>query len=169
MKDLPKPAPASPFQHLEERKAAIYENLRDLQFEFRLDKLTDSDYQASKLQLQKELAQVMAETDRIKAELGRNRTKAPAPVPVKAAVSAPKKRNVCAACGATARRAAEVLRANAPVSLWVVGACVMRYGRVLDIPNRLLARDSARGAEASDRRRSGIREFPHFGARCFRT
>jgi len=52
---------------LEERKAAIYENLRDLQFEYRLDKLSDADYQATKLELQKDLAQVMAETDRIKA------------------------------------------------------------------------------------------------------
>jgi hypothetical protein len=32
-KDLPAPEPVSPFQHLDERKAAIYENLRDLQFE----------------------------------------------------------------------------------------------------------------------------------------
>jgi carbonic anhydrase/acetyltransferase-like protein (isoleucine patch superfamily) len=31
----PEPEPPSPFSHLDERKAAIYENLRDLQFEFR--------------------------------------------------------------------------------------------------------------------------------------
>ena len=42
VKDIPKPAPESPFKHLEERKAAIYENLRDLQFEYRLDKLSDA-------------------------------------------------------------------------------------------------------------------------------
>ena len=35
VKDIPKPAPVSPFKHLDERKAAIYENLRDLQFEYR--------------------------------------------------------------------------------------------------------------------------------------
>ena len=29
-KDLPEPEPVSPFVHLDERKAAIYENLRDL-------------------------------------------------------------------------------------------------------------------------------------------
>src|SRR5215469_264915 len=69
-RDLPKPAPVSPFRHLDERKAAIYENLRDLQFEYRLDKLSDADYQATKLELQKDLAHVMAETDRIKSELG---------------------------------------------------------------------------------------------------
>ncbi len=76
-KDIPKPAPESPFKHLEERKAAIYENLRDLQFEYRLDKLSDQDYQATKLELQKYLAQVMAETDRIKSGL----TVAPQTVP----------------------------------------------------------------------------------------
>ena len=93
VKDIPKPAPESPFKHLEERKAAIYENLRDLQFEYRLDKLSDADYQATKLELQKDLAQVMAETDRIKAELG---MPASAPAPPK---PAPKK-NQCPSCGA---------------------------------------------------------------------
>jgi hypothetical protein len=93
VKDIPKPVPESPFKHLEERKAAIYENLRDLQFEYRLDKLSDADYQATKLELQKDLAQVMAETDRIKAGLGvKPATPAPAPV---------LKKNHCPSCGAT--------------------------------------------------------------------
>jgi NADH pyrophosphatase NudC (nudix superfamily) len=83
-KDLPKPAPVSPYQHLDERKAAIYESLRDLQFEYRLNKLSDEDYQATKLELQKELAHVLAEADRIKA----------------AAAPIPKKTSVCPSCGA---------------------------------------------------------------------
>jgi hypothetical protein len=91
-KDIPKPAPESPFKHLEERKAAIYENLRDLQFEYRLDKLSDQDYQATKLELQKDLAQVMAETDRIKAGIDGPPAQPPAP---KA------KKNACPSCGAT--------------------------------------------------------------------
>src|SRR3954464_4036467 len=68
-KDLPEPEPVSPFVHLDERKAAIYENLRDLQFEYRVGKLSDEDYQATKKDLQKELAHVMAEVDRVKAEI----------------------------------------------------------------------------------------------------
>src|SRR5262250_2400427 len=68
-KDLPAPEPESPFRHLDERKAAIYENLRDLQFEYRLGKLSDQDYQATKKDLQKELAGVLAEVDRVKATL----------------------------------------------------------------------------------------------------
>ena len=69
-KDLPAPEPVSPFLHLDERKAAIYENLRDLQFEYRVGKLSDHDYQQTKQDLQKELAAVMAEVDRIKGVLG---------------------------------------------------------------------------------------------------
>jgi hypothetical protein len=55
-KDLPAPEPVSPFRHLDERKASIYENLRDLQFEYRVGKLSDADYQSTKKDLQKELA-----------------------------------------------------------------------------------------------------------------
>jgi hypothetical protein len=94
-KDLPAPTPVSPFRHLDERKAAIYEGLRDLQFEYRLNKLSDEDYQTTKLELQKELARVLAETDRVKAELGQ---------PVKPASAPPaptaQKKNACPSCGA---------------------------------------------------------------------
>ena len=68
-KDIPQPEPISPFFHLDERKARIYENLRDLQFEFRLGKLSDEDYQNAKQGLQKELAGVLAETETLKAKL----------------------------------------------------------------------------------------------------
>jgi hypothetical protein len=67
--DLPEPEPESPFLHLDERKAAIYENLRDLQFEYRVGKLSDQDYQSTKRDLQKELASVLAEVDALKASL----------------------------------------------------------------------------------------------------
>jgi len=63
--DLPAPEPLSPTRHLEERKAAIYENLRDLQFEYRVGKLSDADYQQTKLGLQKELAGVIAQIEQM--------------------------------------------------------------------------------------------------------
>jgi hypothetical protein len=66
--DLPPPEPTSPTQHLEDRKAAIYENLRDLQGEYRMGKLSDADYQQTKLDLQKELAGVLAEIERVESE-----------------------------------------------------------------------------------------------------
>ena len=81
-KDLPEPEPVSPFAHLDERKAAIYENLRDLQFEYRVGKLSDHDYQQTKQDLQKELAGVLAEVDRLKAQLGvQAQIRPPAPGP----------------------------------------------------------------------------------------
>src|SRR6202046_2673968 len=64
--DVPEMPAVSPTAHLEERKAQIYENLRDLQFEYRTGKLSDSDYQTTKTGLQRELAHVLAEIDRIR-------------------------------------------------------------------------------------------------------
>src|SRR5215467_12475704 len=96
-KDLPQPEPESPFQHLDDRKAAIYENLRDLQFEYRLGKLSDEDYQNTKRDLQKELAGVLAEVDRLKLQLGVNGAVPPpvvVPKPVKATGL------MCPSCGA---------------------------------------------------------------------
>jgi hypothetical protein len=100
--DLPTPEPVSPFKHLDERKASIYENLRDLQFEYRVNKLSDEDYQTTKLELQKELARVMAEVDRLKAELASTGTSQP--VKAQAAAVAPAK-NVCPSCGAKFEKA----------------------------------------------------------------
>ncbi|MBM3763053.1 MAG: hypothetical protein FJW36_22760 [Acidobacteria bacterium] len=68
--DLPKLPPENPFRVQDERKARIYENLRDLQFELRLGKLSDDDYAKSKKNLQAELAVVLAEVDALKASLG---------------------------------------------------------------------------------------------------
>src|ERR1051325_1200249 len=96
-KDLPEPEPVSPFAHLDERKAAIYENLRDLQFEYRVGKLSDADYQQTKKDLQKELAQVLAEVDRVREQLGSGPAKAavaPAPAPARPATF------VCPSCNA---------------------------------------------------------------------
>jgi hypothetical protein len=63
-RDVPEPLPVSPIQHLEDRKYAIYDNLRDLQFEYRLGKLSDEDYQQTKQALQRELAVVLAEIEK---------------------------------------------------------------------------------------------------------
>ncbi len=77
-KDIPPADPVSPTKHLEDRRAAIYENLRDLQFEYRVGKLSDADYQHTKLSLQKELAQVVSEMERVQSG------KTPEPVGVSA-------------------------------------------------------------------------------------
>jgi len=95
-KDIPEPEPVSPFQHLDERKAAIYENLRDLQFEYRLGKLSDDDYQTTKKDLQKELARVLADVDKLKNGAVSPAATPPPPPPVKAAPAG----LVCPSCGA---------------------------------------------------------------------
>ncbi|HVX65155.1 MAG TPA: hypothetical protein VHA11_01060 [Bryobacteraceae bacterium] len=95
--DLPEPEPEPPTRHLEQRKAVIYENLRDLQFEYRVGKLSDQDYQTTKQDLQKELAAVMAEIDALAGKV------APAPAPAKPAAPAkakPAPGTVCPHCGA---------------------------------------------------------------------
>ncbi len=65
-KDMPPAEQISPVRHLEDRRAAIYENLRDLQFEYRVGKLSDADYQQTKVGLQRELAGVLAEMEKVK-------------------------------------------------------------------------------------------------------
>ena len=103
-KDLPEPEPVSPFVHLDERKAAIYENLRDLQFEYRVGKLSDNDYQLTKKDLQKELAAVLAEVDKVRLALQAGRPPVSAPAPTSKAKSpapAPSDNYTCPHCSAT--------------------------------------------------------------------
>jgi hypothetical protein len=98
--DVPEPVPVSPVQHLEDRKAAIYDNLRDLQFEYRVGKLSDEDYQRTKLSLQKELAGVLAEMEQIANRLGMTTKKtAPAPKAPPRPAAAPAS-VACPHCGA---------------------------------------------------------------------
>src|SRR5258708_20930908 len=90
-KDLPPAEAETPSKPLEEAKARIHENLRDLQFEYRLGKLSDEDYQSSKLELQKELARVLASMEALGLK-GK---------PVSPVVPAVAKLNTCPHCGAT--------------------------------------------------------------------
>ncbi|HWR54134.1 MAG TPA: zinc ribbon domain-containing protein [Bryobacteraceae bacterium] len=88
--DLPAAEPESPTKFLEQRKAIIYENLRDLQFEYRVGKLSDADYQATKTDIQKELAVVLAEIDKLSPQKAApSKAVAPAKTVAKAA-AAPK-------------------------------------------------------------------------------
>ena len=88
--DIPAAEQVSPVRHLEDRRAAIYENLRDLQFEYRVGKLSDADYQQTKLGLQKELAGVMAEMERLTGK-----------APAREAVAEPTPDGfTCSSCGA---------------------------------------------------------------------
>jgi len=96
-KDLPEAEPVSPFEHLDERKAAIYENLRDLQFEYRVGKLSDHDYQQTKLDLQKELAGILSEIDKLKHAFA---SQTAGPEASKALAKKAAQRFVCPSCKA---------------------------------------------------------------------
>jgi hypothetical protein len=51
--------------YLRERKEAVYENLRDLNFEYKAGKLPDPDYLSLKASLEDEAAAVLAEIARL--------------------------------------------------------------------------------------------------------
>jgi len=61
--------------YLRERKDAVYENLRDLNFEYKAGKVPEADYQSMKSSLQDEAATLLAEIARLEAN--------PAPAPRK--------------------------------------------------------------------------------------
>jgi hypothetical protein len=54
--------------YLRERKDAVYENLRDLNFEYKAGKIPDVDYQSMKASLQDEAATLLAEIARLEAK-----------------------------------------------------------------------------------------------------
>lgn len=62
--------------YLRERKDVVYENLRDLNFEYKAGKIPDADYQSLKSSLQDEAAALLAEIARLESQ--------PAPAPRKA-------------------------------------------------------------------------------------
>lgn len=94
-RDLPIPEPASITQHLEDRRARIYEGLRDLQFEYRVGKLSEEDYLRTKLDLQRQLAGTLAEIDKLAPPSA-------AAAPAKPAATAPPESRAltCPHCGA---------------------------------------------------------------------
>ena len=53
--------------YLRERKDAVYENLRDLNFEYKAGKVPDVDYQSLKSSLQDEAAALLAEIARLES------------------------------------------------------------------------------------------------------
>jgi hypothetical protein len=54
--------------YLLERKDVVYENLRDLNFEYKAGKIPDADYQSLKSSLQDEAATLLAEIARLESK-----------------------------------------------------------------------------------------------------
>jgi hypothetical protein len=83
--DIPAAAEENPeLKQLEDRKQVLYENLKDLQFEYHQGKLSDEDYQSLKQGFLYDLAGVMDSIERLEAR----RPKRPQPsVPSETSVS----------------------------------------------------------------------------------
>ena len=56
---------------LEEQKAVLYDNLRDLNLEYRAGKYPEEDYTAQRAALEAEAAQVLAEMERLQQRVPR--------------------------------------------------------------------------------------------------
>ena len=56
--------------YLRERKESVYENLRDLNFEYKAGKVPDVDYQSMRNSLEEEAAAIMAEIERLELAAG---------------------------------------------------------------------------------------------------
>jgi hypothetical protein len=70
-RDIP-PAPVEnpQLKHLENRRQVLYENLKDLQFEYHQGKLSDADYQSLKAGFLYDLAGVMDSIERLQPAKG---------------------------------------------------------------------------------------------------
>lgn len=53
--------------YLYERKEVVYENLRDLNFEFKAGKFTQADYDAMRVGMEAEAARLLAEIERLES------------------------------------------------------------------------------------------------------
>jgi len=61
--------------YLRERKDAVYENLRDLNFEYKAGKVPDADYRSLKSSLEDEAATLLAEIARLESKSEPRKTK----------------------------------------------------------------------------------------------
>jgi hypothetical protein len=87
-------------EYLEEKRGVLYDNLRDLHLEYRMGKLSDSDYQQMKSRYQGELAALLHEFQEQKVE-----TPPPAAAPVpgrcpRCGKDNPAENRFCGGCGA---------------------------------------------------------------------
>jgi hypothetical protein len=70
----------SKLDQLMERRDTIYDNLRDLRFEYRAGKYSEADYEAMKISMENEAAMVLAEIDQV-TEAQTRRPRGPRPIP----------------------------------------------------------------------------------------
>lgn len=61
--------------YLRERKEVVYENLRDLNFDYKAGKLPETDYQTMRNSLEEEAAAVLAEISRLESSSSAKNTR----------------------------------------------------------------------------------------------
>jgi hypothetical protein len=66
---VPQSARKSRLEYLRERKEVIYENLRDLNFEYKAGKVPEADYLPMRDSLEKEAAAVLAEIEDVERSI----------------------------------------------------------------------------------------------------
>ena len=105
-RDIPPPPLDDPeLKHLETRQQVLYENLKDLQFEYHQGKLSEEDYQSLKAGFLYDLAGVMDSMERLQLRKGKpQRAHAVAEAGSKSKSKATEtsqtgQTSICAACG----------------------------------------------------------------------
>jgi hypothetical protein len=100
--DIP-PAPVEnpELKHLQDRRAVLYENLKDLQFEYHQGKLSDEDYQSLKGGFLYDLAGLMDSIERMEIRKGKRAKPAPQSEPApqgKQQKDQTARTNICPSC-----------------------------------------------------------------------
>jgi hypothetical protein len=102
------PVVASPVDEqiapLVRKKETLYENLRDLLFEFRMGKLSETDYQESKRSAQAELVPVLSALEELNAKKLREEVTPPPGWCVRCSHTNPDGNTFCGNCGAPLKK-----------------------------------------------------------------
>lgn len=75
-RDVAAQNPKTRLEYLRERQEALYDNLRDLNFEFNSGKYPEEDYAAQRATLENEAAEVLAEIDLLESGIYGNQNTA---------------------------------------------------------------------------------------------
>lgn len=67
-RDVETGADKTRLEYLYERKEVVYENLRDLNFEFKAGKFTQADYDGMRLGMEAEAARLLAEIEELESQ-----------------------------------------------------------------------------------------------------
>jgi hypothetical protein len=86
------------------KKEILYENLRDLNFEYRMDKLSEADYLEAKRSSQAELVPVLSAIEELQAKKMYEETIPPPGWCMRCAHQNPAENMFCGACGATLKK-----------------------------------------------------------------